>query len=42
MDDDVTLVDMPVKENEAYGERGDADDDIFSETCCFQITMMAK
>ena len=42
MNDDVTFIDMPIKESEANGERDDADDDIFSKTCRFQITMMAK
>lgn len=42
MDDDVTFIDMPIKESETNGERDDADDDIFSDTCRFQITMMTK
>ena len=35
MNEDVTLIDMPIKENEAQGEGGDANEEIFFEVGFF-------
>ena len=41
MDKDVALVDMPIEKDEAKGEGGDANEEIFFEVRFFQITGLA-
>ena len=40
--DDVTLMDMPIEEDEAKGESGYANEEIFFEVRFFQITGLAQ
>ena len=42
VDDDITLIDMPIEEDEAQGEGGDANEEIFFEVRFFQITGLAQ
>lgn len=42
MNDDITLIDMPIKENDAKGEGGDANEGIFFEVSSFQIARLAQ
>lgn len=35
VNDDITLIDMPIKEDEAKGKGGDANEEIFFEVCFF-------
>ena len=42
VNDDVALVDMPIEEDEAQGEGGDANEEIFFEVGFFQITRLVQ
>ena len=42
VNEDVTLIDMPIKEDEAQSEGGDANEEIFFEVRFFQITGLAQ
>ena len=35
VNDDITLIDMPIKEDEAQSEGGDANEEVFYEVCFF-------
>ena len=35
VNEDVTLIDMPIKEDEAQSEGGDANEEVFYEVCFF-------
>ena len=35
VNDDITLIDMPIKEDEAKGKGGDANEEVFFEVCFF-------
>ena len=42
MNEDVTLIDMPIEEDKAKGEGGDANEKVFFEVSFFQITGLAQ
>lgn len=42
MKDDIALIDMPIEEDKAKGEGGDANEEIFFEVSSFQIARLAQ
>lgn len=40
MNDDIALMNVPIEKDEAKGESGDANDEVFSEIFIFQIFVL--